>query len=480
MTILEKDLLKLGNFSKAGRDSQETFNILREAMRSKTRTKKLFGIYGPDDDWLKKNKNDKVEDEDIINEYKLDVKNIKQNIDKNLKNTINKNLHNNSYDYDNSQKDEETENDNSIKNKYKYHNKHMEKLLKYKKEGLFAKMNIEQEPIYTPKLELLYTKIQSGPTWDKISSRSENLFNIENYNVNLFYENKTTKNKYPIKGFYDMTKQTQRSNVPLVGDIRLKYEKKFQPVLKMNKIKKNTISNFNYRSITPSFKFETNPPDKKIISFYNDDKKNDKTENNFYKTMQKNNSAPDFNSYLGRDQLNQSKKPARIINGELNPNYNSIESAVKTLVIYRKNNWRQKNYKKKGIRGMSSDEIFNASETFEKIYGNKLRAVPLFQKMYHRPDNNLPLFFNGINNRLMFNTMTTKALMMNNFSGGKLYNLCNNIKKKNKKNKKSKFQIMRESLLAEGKNTWDKVQIEFESKCKKFDDLIKKNNLNIK
>ena len=143
--------------------------------------------------------------------------------------------------------------------------------------------------------------------------------------------------------------------------------------------------------------------------------------------MSRSQSVPDFNSYLSREQLdNLFKKQDRITNGVLFPNYKSIEEKVKMMVVYSKETYNKNKNNKKEFKGMSSEEIYNANEVFEKIYGNKIRAVPLFQKMKSRPDDNdLPFFLNGITNRLGYYFPTDKALKMNSYSKSKIYSLMN-------------------------------------------------------
>jgi hypothetical protein len=48
-------------------------------------------------------------------------------------------------------------------------------------------MNIQQEPIYNPKMSYIYQKMNIGPPWSKLSGRGKNLFDQENYVTNLSY-----------------------------------------------------------------------------------------------------------------------------------------------------------------------------------------------------------------------------------------------------------------------------------------------------
>ena len=149
------------------------------------------------------------------------------------------------------------------------------------------------------------------------------------------------------------------------------------------------------------------------------------------------------------------------------------------MVLYRKAYKNLKNNKKE-FKGISSDEVYNANETFEKIYGNKIKAVPLFEKMTSRPnDNDLPCFLNGLSNRMSYYMSTDKALKMNNYSNSKVYNICNEMKEKKDKYLNKHLNKLRKSLGFENENYFDKnkIQEELEIKSKNFDNLIIKNNL---
>ena len=304
-----------------------------------------------------------------------------------------------------------------------------------------------------------------------------------------------------------MSKQTQRNGFPKNGDIRQRCEKKFIPLnYKLVNKKKDHLHNF-YKTATIQRNKNSPFKDNNIISY---DKKNNKdiilspfSENNTtrkrnkYKTMNidklnnksnkygltyRSQSVPDFNSYLSREQLDKLfKKKDRITNGVLFPNYKSIEGGVKMMVIYSKESKKLKKQKKE-FKGISSDEVYNANETFEKIYGHKIRAVPLFQKMTPRPDeNDLPFFLNGITNRMSYYFNTGKSLKMNSYSNSKLYNLCNELNAQKNKYKNAHLSAVRKSLSFNSDNHYDKnkVKKEFEIKSKKFNELISNNNLNI-
>ena len=200
-----------------------------------------------------------------------------------------------------------------------------------------------------------------------------------------------------------------------------------------------------------------------------------------YKILYRSQSVPDFNSYLSRDRLNNLfKKKDRITNGDISPNYKSIESGVKMMVKYSKNYNDNSKYNKKRFKGINYEGNYNANEAYEKIYGHKIRVAPAFQKMTPRPeDNDLPFFLNGITNRMIYNNITYKTLKMNSYFNGKIYNICNDLKQKKNKYKNLRLDAVRKSLNFNSSNNYDKNKIkrELAIRSKKFDNIfIKKNN----
>ena len=497
MSLLGKDTFFHGTFSMAGRDSAEKFNIAAEANKAEEKEKNKFfkNFFSPDLEW--ENKHDDIDNENIEKECDLNVNDIKYNIKYSLE-YLKKNKNQN-----NSQNQQEKKKENlklmkkkyNIKNlinkepkkksyrkifqsfKYKYHNLHLQKLERYKKAGIIQKMNIQQEPIYNPKMSYIYQKINIGPSWSKLSGRGKTLFQQENYITNLSF-NETYSSINDIKGFIDMAKQTQRNGFPKNGDIRQRCEKKFEPLNKSNNIKKAELPQF-YKTATIQ-KGSLSPFSENRTTRY-------MHKNNIFNVKEdplsyrkglthRSQSVPDFNSYLSREKLNKLfKKQDRIANGVLFPNYKSIEERVKMMVVYAKKAYNKLNNNKKEFKGISSDEVYNANEAYEKIYGNKIRAVPLFQKMKSRPeDNDLPFFLNGITNRMGYYFSTDKALKMNNYSNSKLYNLCNELDGGKTKYKNSHLNNLRKSLGFDNDTHYDKNKVnrELEIKSKKFYDLI--------
>ena len=112
------------------------------------------------------------------------------------------------------------------------------------------------------------------------------------------------------------------------------------------------------------------------------------------------------------------------------PNYNSVEERVKMMVVYNKNKHKKKENK---FVGINSSELFNKADSFEKIYGNKYKVVPKFEKMLSRPeDKTLPSFMKQLFNKMSEYVITDKTLQLNNFSNGEYYDIYKKCSNNNK------------------------------------------------
>ena len=382
-------------------------------------------LFTPDKNW--QTNNYLIDNEQIRKECNLNIDELKNKINQNLKAKQVKKIEN-------------KENNNTIFNKifkgfkYKYHNIHIAKNEDFKKKGLLNKINFQIRTIYNPNYKYLYKNNNIGPKWSLLSSRGQHLFKEQNYKTSLSYNNNNDLLYYKndIKGFVNMAKQARRKSLfghKLKNDNEIYFNKD------------------NYLLSTP------------------------KSENRNYR------STPDFNRYLSRGNINNlPKKGERIINGELYPNYNSIEAGIKTLVHYNRNRKNIRIFKdKRNFNSLNYNDInYDATKAFEKIYGNKIKSVPDFNKTTSRKKNELPFFFNDITNRTLFSVWTEKSLIMNNFFGSKLYNLCGNMKKDKNKYKNMKLSKIRkyfsfDNLSANNKN---KALDELKDKVNKFNKLI--------
>ena len=438
-------------FSLLGKTLEEKFNYKRNL------AKKRLGrnLFIPDKNWE-------------INNYLCNNSQIKKECDLNieeLKKTIKLNAKEKKNKIDiNKEKENENKKESVVFRKvfksfkYKYHNIHANKIEKMKEEGLFDKLNAQHQTLYRPNYEYLYKKIITGPKWDNLSER-KNLFNEQNHIINISY-NDAYFHKDNIKGYVNMLKQTERKGI--INDINDKKEL-------------NKKNNFDFKT---SIDNKENHPFLLLISKTNDDGFTN-IENNILnkneKIQKKYISAPDFNRYMSREQINKLfKKRDKIINGELSPNYNSIESGIKMMVFYNKS----RNHKLKDNRAFvafnASDTNFDPNKTFEKIYGNRYKVVPNFEKMTSRKKNELPFFLNGLTDRNIFTTSNAKSLKMNNYSTSKMFNLCNDLKKDFNRYKNKKMNEMRKCFSYDNIKMYNKNRIlnELKNKIKMFNKLV--------
>ena len=136
------------------------------------------------------------------------------------------------------------------------------------------------------------------------------------------------------------------------------------------------------------------------------------------------------------------------------------------------NNKNKGGKKEKGIKnkiinfeGIKTNELlYDANYTFEKIYGNRLRAVPLFHKMMARPnDINLPSYMKGLYSRIGLYLTNEKTLQMNNYENAKMYKFDGDFTPKKNKN-----IFLRKIYFDEEDNDKSKIEKDLELMQRKF------------
>ena len=369
--------------------------------------------------------------------------------------------------------------------KYKYHNRHMNKLLELNKTKYISPKN--NEPIYHPKLEYIYNKLKIGPYWKKISGRKEKLFDESGNSLDKYYNiNNLNSTQY---NYIDMEKQTQRDGIPINHNLRQRYEAKFSPI---NHKKENLKwkKTFNRPLISKS-PFSRDNHDYRLKMILDHHKRkyfftNYKPELDKMLSFEKCKSIPDFNKCISRKYLEKLARKKLIESNEMYyPKYNLVKERVKMMVVYNKNK-----DKKNKFKGIKSNELFNLIDNFEKIYGHKIKVVPNFEKMLARPqDETLPSFMKSLFNRMSPYLITDKTLKLNNFSNRDMhYDIYKGIqsvpqiKKNEDENCSSSESNFDNDLLNENENTNEnnkenKEYIKKGIKVKKeIDSLIKKMN----
>ena len=328
---------------------------------------------------------------------------------------------------------------------YKYH-KRNQKIFELKKIEEKSIKNISNDP------HMLYITSEEKPkkmryilNWRKLMGRKPLQQEKENFYKTYSDINIKTDNCNQI-GFVDMSKQTQRNDNFIFNDLRkingskyvdinLKEEKKrWKEFFKKPLIPKSPLSSDSEDfSSRKKLILSSNKRNKKIKKFFSS-KFNQKIND---LTLYKQKSVIDFEKTTGRKNIFTSIKRRDKTSGViLHPNYKSIEERVKMMVVYKN---KEKKKKPRDIRQRNFEIYYSTTENFENIYGNKLKSVPNFKQMMSRPNkNNLPIFMNGIYNR-MFEYNLEMNLMSNyterNTDEDKIKKI---VKLKNKKQIKDK------------------------------------------
>ena len=403
--------------------------------------------------------------------------------------------------------------------KYKYYNEHIKRINKYKQYGLYNKILSQQETSYSPHLDFIYKKIFTGPKWDKLTGRSDLIKldkNKQGINVSTSTENKISKRikkinekNYRNKNLFFTKVKTVNSAKNINSNSMLKTQistgKNFNTTISnSNNIKTNLTTNELLHSSKENTEINNNiiiALDFKKNSLFLENNKTffDKNNillikpNNFTINSnifqiqnklqtQKNKNipikkqnylpGPDFNRYLDLEKIERKKKRLQkvpITKIILTPNYSAIDGNIKSFVNYKiKKNTLNK--KPKEFIGINSSEfLYDPSRTFEKIYGNKMRSVPKFQKISEKPNEiNLPTFMKGVYSRLGIQFNSEKTLKMNNYENGKMYRSQSSFGRK----ESNKYKIFRKVRYESDKALdVNKIQQDLDTIKKKFNNI---------
>lgn len=403
--------------------------------------------------------------------------------------------------------------------KYKYYNEHIKRINKYKQNGLYNKILSQQETSYSPHLDFIYKKIFTGPKWDKLTGRSDLIKldkNKQGINVSTSTENKISKRikkinekNYRNKNLFFTKVKTVKSAKNINSNSMLKTQistgKNFNTIISnSNNIKTNLTTNELLHSSKENTEINNNiiiALDFKKNSLFLENNKTffDKNNillikpNNFTINSnifqiqnklqtQKNKNipikkqnylpGPDFNRYLDLEKIERKKKRLQkvpITKIILTPNYSAIDGNIKSFVNYKiKKNTLNK--KPKEFIGINSSEfLYDPSRTFEKIYGNKMRSVPKFQKISEKPNEiNLPTFMKGVYSRLGIQFNSEKTLKMNNYENGKMYRSQSSFGRK----ESNKYKIFRKVRYESDKALdVNKIQQDLDTIKKKFNNI---------
>ena len=223
-----------------------------------------------------------------------------------------------------------------------------------------------------------------------------------------------------------MAKQTRRNSNIFCNDLRNRNESKFIP---KDLSKSSIYKKIKKFSTIPRSTFSRDNPQKskKKLSL-----RSIKNFSNFklYKSetpsIKSYKFTPDFKRYLGRykDHKLVDKRIQASNEGIYYPNYDTIQERTKMMVLYGHQNKKEneKNFNFNKFKGVSTNELFNISDAFNKYKLYKSRIAPKFEKMISRPiDKSLPSFMQGLYNRIGADIMSDKSLKLNNYSNGESY-----------------------------------------------------------
>ena len=493
---------KIGMFSLAGKESRGKYNILKSFNKIKPNKRNTISrgfSYYPDKEFFNQLKGkDEINTEEILKGANFDINEIRKaiknnniyykgeekNVTPNMNETKNKNLLKTNYSEENKKIELMSKTQLFKGRKYKYYNEHIQRINRYKKEGIFKKILSQQETSYSPRFDYIHKRIFTGPKWNKLTGR-KNLFepakNKQKMNLSISSEKEISKrikkiternlkkNNYLIKAktafsikcINSMTKTQLTTNKNNKTNFTTNEFYSYLENTDKNNIIQPSDSKRKFLSI---LKLKPNNRTLKINTLRN--KKNDTS-------IKKRDHIPglEFNRYLDLEKIERKKKRlqkvaiSKII---YVPNYSYVEGNIKSFVNYniKKNTLNKKPKEFNGIN--ASEFIYDPSSTFEKIYGYKMKSAPKFQQTVERPDDiNLPTYMKGFYSRMGIEFSNEKTLKMNNYENAKIYRSQSNFEQP-----KNKYNSLRK-VCYEGDKVLDvsKIKQDFDSIKKKFDNI---------
>ena len=330
----------------------------------------------------------------------------------------------------------------NIPEEYKYHNLHHKDLFNNNKR-LKYQSNLSSV-IYDPKKDFVWAKTLTGPQWNLLCGRDNDLIfksDIEaispkddKYKKNIINTNKNKLNSYySLRRGVPMDKMTQRGIIPIYYDLRIRNDRPF--IINNNKtVNPTNLNILNNLAKTKSYKLIkkeelsqlNNIISNSEISF---NQTTSQTQNhNFSKNkLKKIYSSPEinhsinFSKSLSREQYNYIKRNREGIRPFFNPKYDLVEPRSLTMVSYKKN--KDKSSSKRLI-GIDTNLFFDPDKVINKINNHKENNVPNFKFMTSKngEEGNLPSHMNNIFNRASLEIITEKGLKMNNYSESEMKN----------------------------------------------------------
>ena len=450
-----------GSFSAAGRNSAEKYHMIvhkDSIIAGKGRKKKVFGFF-QDDDENGSNQND-------LNDDHVDIFNLPFNTaeEKEKERKLKKQkkiLCKGQYSKEN------------VNERFKYHQHHHKDNSDYIEKLKGQKGFQPSCTRYNPKMDFIWNKTLTGPSWKLVKGREENVKLPDN--TNEFYL--THSELKPLgKIFINMDKQTERGDFSSLKDVRMRSDKPFKTEAnkKINKNKSVSYSNnnsgnaigytytFSKNNMTSSKNSERGNNDQELFtnqgtngistyentypvngtnynnisvnqikgakSFQTSRKNLNKiyynTTGSIYPTVNHGNStnkikAPDFSKTISREQLNFISRDKSPISPFITPNFSAVQPRNLTMVSY--TNSLKKTKKPISMPTLNANFTYNPDKVLNKINNHKEPKAPNFASMVSRPNENTPLPSYMIKkfDRSSIYTTTDKTLELNNFANGK-------------------------------------------------------------
>ena len=282
---------------------------------------------------------------------------------------------------------------------YKYHQIHHKGLHDYNLIIKGQKKYQTNSSVNLPKDDLTTKRIITGPQWGLLTGRKIKSLNKININDNFYNTEKINKKKTNI---FEMVKQTQRGNLPISYDLRIRIDEPFHKPDK--KKKKDKISPIK---VSKTQVIESPKNEKSKISF------NEKKENH----------SLSFAKNMSREKYYFLTRDRNEIRPFFTPNYKFVEPRSISSVAY-----NQKNNEKPPLKrkiGIESNLFFDPYKSINKVNNHKSGNAPDLRVMEGREDDDnkkeeiqLPGHMNKIHNRNSLDVLTKKTLQMNNYIDG--------------------------------------------------------------
>ena len=297
----------------------------------------------------------------------------------------------------------------TMSDEYKYHQIHHKGLYDYYLILKGQKKYQTNSSVNLPKDDLTKKRVLTGPKWNELTGRENKFLNKEISNIDFY-----TPNNKKIINIFEMEKQTQRGNLPISYDLRIRIDEPF-----------------NKTSIKPKNKDIKTNQEIKIKN-----QKNEKSKISFKKdeSIKKDNHSLSFAKNISREKYYFLTRDRNEIRPFFIPNYKFVDPRSITTVSY--NLKSNKGPPLKRNIGIESNLFFDPYKSINKVNNHKSENAPDLKIMEGRGDDDkkeeihLPAHMNKIHNRNSLEVLTKKTLQMNNYINGDMKDYFSSFNKK--------------------------------------------------